>query len=134
MESAWKEVENGAVGPGAGVGDPDLQAVWDDQDDAAAGGIETLEGVWGRTAARLEAGEGKSDTKISYCSMIRFSKTCLLLLIGTDQTVTKSRPRWGLTWFRPTLKCSENTYIERERVRVHVCVAPKRLSFICAAP
>lgn len=63
MESAWKEVENRAAGPGAGVGDPDLQAVWDDQDDAA-GGIETLEGVWGRTAARLEAGEGKSSATI----------------------------------------------------------------------
>lgn len=61
MESAWKEVENMAAGPGAGVGDPDLQAVWDDQDDAA-GGIETLEGVWGRTAARLEAGEGSTKT------------------------------------------------------------------------
>lgn len=59
MESAWEEVENLAAGPGAGVGDPDLQAVWDDQDDAA-GGIETLEGVWGRTAARLEAGEGQT--------------------------------------------------------------------------
>ena len=56
MEAAWKEVEQGAAGPGAGVGDPDLQAVWDDQEDA--GGLETLEGVWGRTAARLEAGEG----------------------------------------------------------------------------
>ncbi|CAM9102957.1 unnamed protein product [Pylaiella littoralis] len=56
MEAAWREVEHGGVGAGAGVGDPDLQAVWDDQDDAA--GVETLEGVWGRTAARLEAGEG----------------------------------------------------------------------------
>lgn len=62
MEAAWKEVENGeaGAGAGAGVGDPDLQAVWDDQDDAT--GVETLEGVWGRTAARLEAGEGINVT------------------------------------------------------------------------
>lgn len=61
MEAAWEEVESGAAGPGARVGDPDLQAVWDDQDDAAGGGMETLEGVWGRTAARLEAGEGNAN-------------------------------------------------------------------------
>lgn len=32
--------------------DPDLQAVWDAQDE----GVETLDSVWSRTAARLEAG------------------------------------------------------------------------------
>lgn len=73
MESAWTDVENRAAGPGAGVGDPDLQAVWDDQD-GTAGGIETLEGVWGRTAARLEAGEG--ERKMGWCSSKRL-KLCL---------------------------------------------------------
>lgn len=61
MEAAWREVEQhggAGAGAGAGVGDPDLQAVWDDQDEAAGAGMETLEGVWSRTAARLEAGEG----------------------------------------------------------------------------
>ncbi len=66
MEAAWREVEQGAAGPGAGVerGDPDLQAVWDEQDDA---GLETLEGVWGRTAARLEAGEGETGGRLCVC-------------------------------------------------------------------
>eukprot|EP00752_Nemacystus_decipiens_P016330 g14605.t1 len=73
MESAWKEVENMAAGPGAGVGDPDLQAVWDDQDDDA-GGIETLEGVWGRTAARLEAGEGTKETPYELNAENRFTE------------------------------------------------------------
>lgn len=59
MEAAWREVEqHGGAGAGAGVGDPDLQAVWDDQAEAGDAGMETLEGVWSRTAASLEAGEG----------------------------------------------------------------------------
>eukprot|EP00903_Cladosiphon_okamuranus_P005606 g5578.t1 len=73
MESAWKEVENTAAGPGAGVGDPDLQAVWDDEHDAS-GGIETLEGVWGRTAARLEAGDGIKETPYELNAENRFTE------------------------------------------------------------
>lgn len=56
MEAAWKEVERGGDGGGGASSlDPDLQAVWDEQD----AGVETLEGVWGRTAAQLEGAEGE---------------------------------------------------------------------------
>ncbi|CAN0095324.1 unnamed protein product, partial [Ectocarpus fasciculatus] len=71
MEAAWREVEKGGVGAGAGVGDPDLQAVWEDADDDA--GVETLDGVWSRTAATLEAGEGNLEAPYELSAENRFN-------------------------------------------------------------
>lgn len=56
MEAAWEE----AKGARAAGNDPDLEAVWAAD---AEGEPETLEGVWGRTAARLEAGDDVTSTK-----------------------------------------------------------------------
>lgn len=83
MEAAWKEVEHGGAGAGAGVGDPDLDAVWDDQYDAA--GVETLEGVWGRTAARLEAGEGVYCTSMLVCICI-YCRTSMYIYTAVYST------------------------------------------------
>lgn len=51
MEAAWEAAT--AEAAAANSIDPDLEAVWDVPED----GVETLDGVWRRTAARLEAGE-----------------------------------------------------------------------------
>lgn len=51
--------------------DPDLEAVWQEQDDE--GGLETLDGVWSRTAARLERGDAK-ETPYELNSDNRFSE------------------------------------------------------------
>ncbi|CAM9716459.1 unnamed protein product, partial [Ectocarpus sp. 8 AP-2014] len=72
MEAAWREVEQGGVGAGAGVGDPDLQAIWEDADDDDAG-VETLDGVWSRTAATLEAGEGNLEAPYELSAENRFN-------------------------------------------------------------
>ncbi|CBJ48315.1 conserved unknown protein [Ectocarpus siliculosus] len=72
MEAAWREVEQGGVGAGAGVGDPDLQAIWEESDDDAAG-VETLDGVWSRTAATLEAGEGNLEAPYELSAENRFN-------------------------------------------------------------
>lgn len=67
MEAAWEEAKNG----GGGIAnDPDLQAVWDDQDP----GMETLDGVWSRTAARLEAGGESRETPYELKSENRFTE------------------------------------------------------------
>ncbi|CAM9336251.1 unnamed protein product [Discosporangium mesarthrocarpum] len=50
METAWQEAQSSQ--------DPDLQAVWEEGDN-------TLEGVWSRTAARLEAGEGTGGAEVA---------------------------------------------------------------------
>lgn len=66
MEAAWEDAKGGASAM-----DPDLQAVWQEQDDE--GGLETLDGVWNRTAARLEGGDAK-ETPYELKSDNRFSE------------------------------------------------------------
>ena len=65
MEAAWEEAKAQAADRGASGLDPDLEAVWDDP---AEDDMETLGGVWRRTAARLEAGEagGGGATEVPY--------------------------------------------------------------------
>lgn len=56
MEAAWEEAKGVAAGSREiQAGDPDFEALWQAEGD---GEPQTLEGVWSRTAARLEAGEG----------------------------------------------------------------------------
>lgn len=63
MEAAWEEakVAGSAAGKTA-IAEVGLEAAWADDED---GEPQTLEGVWRRTAARLEAGEevGGLDSK-----------------------------------------------------------------------
>lgn len=66
MEAAWED----AKGEASAL-DPDLEAVWQQQDDE--GGLETLDSVWDRTSARLEGG-GAKETPYELNSENRFSE------------------------------------------------------------
>lgn len=61
LEAAWEEAKAGGAGSLENYPkDQDLEALWEE---GVEGKLETLEGVWSRTAAKLEAGEDADLTE-----------------------------------------------------------------------